>query len=306
MFHTPEGVDPSRLTGLFVDELIERIPHRDHTAGIAFHYDQPNRARPATWFSPVPPLRARRTLALGRRRRLDRVGARPRASPRRRSRSARRRRALPPRDRPRVQRGGQDGEHRPVAVRQHRRGAVMASVTHWGRLEPRCRTDDFAEGLRAEVRDPLWMLARQWQLGEFDADDGGSPVVAEVAYAASAIESYRARSGAAVPVDDASGPARSGGGARAGAARPADTRPGGPPVRALPGRRGAGRVLPAFVDAVRRLPAVARRRVRRRGGALRGRGRGARRRRRCPARRRARQREALVAHAHGRDRHDRP
>ena len=45
MKYAPEGVDPSRLTGLFVDELIERIPHRDHTAGIAFHYDQPTRVR---------------------------------------------------------------------------------------------------------------------------------------------------------------------------------------------------------------------------------------------------------------------
>ena len=125
----------------------------------------------------------------------------------------------------------------------------MASVTHWGRLEPRCRTDDFAEGLRAEVRDPLWMLARQWQMGEFDADDGGSPVVAEVAYAASPIESYRARSGAAVPVDDASGPLE------AMVERepvPLDLRTrvqAGLQFARFLERRGADRVLPAFVDA---------------------------------------------------------
>ena len=57
VFHTPDGVDPSRLTGLFVDELIERIPHRDHTAGIAFHYDQPNARAPQTWLLAVPPVR---------------------------------------------------------------------------------------------------------------------------------------------------------------------------------------------------------------------------------------------------------
>ena len=125
----------------------------------------------------------------------------------------------------------------------------MASVTHWGRLEPRCRTDDFAEGLRAEVRDPLWMLARQWQMGEFDADDGGSPVVAEVAYAASPIESYRARSGAAVAVDDASGPLE------AMVERepvPLDLRTrvqAGLQFARFLERRGADRVLPAFVDA---------------------------------------------------------
>jgi hypothetical protein len=30
--------------------------------------------------------------------------------------------------------------------------------------------------LQAQVRDPLWMLARQWQVGEFLGDDAGSPI----------------------------------------------------------------------------------------------------------------------------------
>ena len=74
-FHAPDGVDPSRLTGLFVDELIERIPHRDHTAGIVFDYDQPKlRRAPADVAARgAARARARRTLALGGRRRLDRA-----------------------------------------------------------------------------------------------------------------------------------------------------------------------------------------------------------------------------------------
>ena len=36
----------------------------------------------------------------------------------------------------------------------------------------------------AEVRDPLWMLARQWQLGEFRGDDAGSAVSVTFAGAA--------------------------------------------------------------------------------------------------------------------------
>jgi len=32
--------------------------------------------------------------------------------------------------------------------------------------------------LQAQIRDPLWMLARQWQVGEFLGDDAGSPVQA--------------------------------------------------------------------------------------------------------------------------------
>ena len=30
----------------------------------------------------------------------------------------------------------------------------------------------------AEVRDALWMLTRQWQMGEFEGDDAGSPIEA--------------------------------------------------------------------------------------------------------------------------------
>lgn len=55
----------------------------------------------------------------------------------------------------------------------------MASVTTWQRLEPRS-TDDIAVGLQGRVHDPLWLLARQWQLGEFKGEDAGSPVLAQV------------------------------------------------------------------------------------------------------------------------------
>lgn len=46
----------------------------------------------------------------------------------------------------------------------------------WNRLEPRARSDDFSRSIQAQVRDPLWFLARQWQMGEFKGDDAGSPV----------------------------------------------------------------------------------------------------------------------------------
>jgi len=40
------------------------------------------------------------------------------------------------------------------------------------------------EGLTARTADPLWALARQWQVGEFHGEDAASPIVvtAEVAY----------------------------------------------------------------------------------------------------------------------------
>jgi hypothetical protein len=54
----------------------------------------------------------------------------------------------------------------------------MGSITSWLRLEPRCRDDAMTEGLRARVHDPLWLLARQWQVGEYRAEDAGSPMLA--------------------------------------------------------------------------------------------------------------------------------
>ncbi|MEU8263234.1 hypothetical protein AB0C02_21710 [Micromonospora sp. NPDC048999] len=54
------------------------------------------------------------------------------------------------------------------------------SVTTWTRLEPRTRRADLAPAVDARIADPLWLLARQWQLGEFTGEDAGSPVAARV------------------------------------------------------------------------------------------------------------------------------
>ena len=52
----------------------------------------------------------------------------------------------------------------------------MPSLTTWQRLEPIPRSDDLRIGLRAEIADPLWLLARQRQFGELTGEDAGSPV----------------------------------------------------------------------------------------------------------------------------------
>jgi len=70
---------------------------------------------------------------------------------------------------------------RPPAIADLRAALLerrFPTVTLWNRLEGRPRTVEFDRALRAEVRDPLWMLARQWQLGEFRGEDAGSPVSA--------------------------------------------------------------------------------------------------------------------------------
>jgi hypothetical protein len=58
----------------------------------------------------------------------------------------------------------------------------MTEVTYttWARLEPRVSDPSLAPGIVAAVEDPLWLLGRQWQLGELDGDDAGSPIGVEV------------------------------------------------------------------------------------------------------------------------------
>lgn len=46
----------------------------------------------------------------------------------------------------------------------------------WDRVESAARTVSLTGGLEARIADPLWMLARQWQLWEFKGDDAGQPV----------------------------------------------------------------------------------------------------------------------------------
>ena len=56
----------------------------------------------------------------------------------------------------------------------------MSSITYWNRLEPRPLATDLAEALAARIADPAWLLARQWQLGEFRGEDAGAPAYVKV------------------------------------------------------------------------------------------------------------------------------
>ena len=56
----------------------------------------------------------------------------------------------------------------------------MDNYPSWQKLEPHSRNQDFSTGIRATVHDPLWMLTRQWQLGEFEGEDSGSPIYVKV------------------------------------------------------------------------------------------------------------------------------
>lgn len=68
----------------------------------------------------------------------------------------------------------------------------MPSITSWMRLEPRSRNAEMRTSLQARIYDPLWLLARQWQLGEFQGEDNGSPVLAHWRGEAARLTRYHA------------------------------------------------------------------------------------------------------------------
>src|SRR5437870_9251272 len=73
----------------------------------------------------------------------------------------------------------------------------IPTITTWNRLEARPRSQSFERALQAEVRDALWMLTKQWQMGEFRGSDAGSPVFAKLLLATTRLTKYRPAGGAA-------------------------------------------------------------------------------------------------------------
>src|ERR1039458_3950048 len=72
---------------------------------------------------------------------------------------------------------------------------LFPAITTWNRLESRPHSQNFDRALRAEVRDALWMLTKQWQMGEFRGSDAGSPVFAKLLLSTTRLTKYRAADG---------------------------------------------------------------------------------------------------------------
>jgi hypothetical protein len=89
----------------------------------------------------------------------------------------------------------------------------MSAPIRWSRVEPIARDKSLETGLEARVHDPLWLLARQRQLGELTADaDLGSAVVATVSAQVAPLSGYRPGSpdrAAPVPFDPNAAPLES-------------------------------------------------------------------------------------------------
>lgn len=60
------------------------------------------------------------------------------------------------------------------------------------RLELSTIGSQLQDGLQARVHDPLWLLARQWQLGEFKGDDAGTAASAQVVLESASLSRYLA------------------------------------------------------------------------------------------------------------------
>jgi hypothetical protein len=68
----------------------------------------------------------------------------------------------------------------------------MPSITAWTRLESQPFQPGVEEGLAARIHDPLWLLMRQWQTGEFAGEDTGTPVSVRVRLERLALARYHA------------------------------------------------------------------------------------------------------------------
>ena len=74
-------------------------------------------------------------------------------------------------------------------------------MSFWHRVEPNTVDENIEEGVQARVADPLWMLARQWQFGEFKGEDAASPVHARLWAHSSRMATFRNEATPKAPVE---------------------------------------------------------------------------------------------------------
>jgi hypothetical protein len=73
---------------------------------------------------------------------------------------------------------------------------LTPSATYWYRLEPRPRTNSLIGPTAAPVRDPLWFVTRQWQMGEFLAEDAASPAYVQIESSYGSMTDWKTPTGA--------------------------------------------------------------------------------------------------------------
>ncbi|MGE0449068.1 MAG: hypothetical protein AB7Q29_05725 [Vicinamibacterales bacterium] len=76
----------------------------------------------------------------------------------------------------------------------------------WKRLEGSGVSADLTRGLQARIADPLWLLARQWQVGEFGGEDAASPVEVRARALFDRVGEVRLTKGAVHPIAEEHAP----------------------------------------------------------------------------------------------------
>lgn len=71
----------------------------------------------------------------------------------------------------------------------------------YGRLEPTSPVGNLDEGFAARTADPAWFLGRQWQLGEHQGEDAGSPVLVHYDVVLSPLRDTLARDAVHAPTE---------------------------------------------------------------------------------------------------------
>src|SRR5271170_2719315 len=75
---------------------------------------------------------------------------------------------------------------------------TFMGATIWARLQLDTSDATLARAHQVQVRDALWFLARQWQVGEFAGFDGGSPIAANYQLQQAVLTAYQPNPSTAV------------------------------------------------------------------------------------------------------------
>jgi hypothetical protein len=78
---------------------------------------------------------------------------------------------------------------------------IDPAIVTYNRIEPRPRAGKFERSLRAEVRDAMWMLARQWQVGELRGEDAARATQVRVSMETAELTRVARRNGVAEAYD---------------------------------------------------------------------------------------------------------
>lgn len=88
----------------------------------------------------------------------------------------------------------------PIKLDEVFKNFQLPTIVSWNRLEGSPRTHNFDKAIKAEVRDALWMLTKQWQMGEFNGEDAGSPIESKVQVQYTEIDAFTSGNKSSVPL----------------------------------------------------------------------------------------------------------